>query len=37
MEEQLKRLEENSVLEISNAQNKQELYDLKVKYLGKKR
>ncbi len=36
MEEQLKRLEENSVLEISNAQNKQELYDLKVKYLGKK-
>ncbi len=36
MEEKLKRLEENSVLEISNAQNKQELYDLKVKYLGKK-
>ena len=36
MEEKLNRLEENSVLEISNAQNKQELYDLKVKYLGKK-
>ena len=36
MEEQLKKLEENSILEISDAQNKQELYDLKVKYLGKK-
>ena len=36
MEEQIKNIAENAIKEIENAQNANSLYDIRVKYLGKK-
>ena len=36
MEEQIKTIAENAIKEIENAQNANSLYDIRVKYLGKK-
>ena len=36
MEEQIKTIAENAIKEIDNAQNANSLYDIRVKYLGKK-
>ena len=36
MEEQIKTIAENAIKEIGNAQNANSLYDIRVKYLGKK-
>ena len=36
MEEQIKRIKENSIKEIKQCKGEKELNDLKVKYLGKK-
>ncbi|MBR0427915.1 MAG: phenylalanine--tRNA ligase subunit alpha [Clostridia bacterium] len=36
MEEQIKNIAENAIKEIGNAQNANALYDIRVKYLGKK-